>query len=63
MGCLADVFSIEKSMENAGVSAFLGKKKLIFFFFFFFQLKENLSGEMGLQIVRFLVLYLLCSYL
>ena len=33
------------------------------FFFFFFQLKENLSGEMGLQIVRFLVLYLLCSYL
>ena len=32
-------------------------------FFFFFQLKENLSGEMGLKIVRFLVLYLLCSYL
>ena len=34
MGCLADVFSIEKSMENAGVSAFLEKKNLFFFFFF-----------------------------
>ena len=34
MGCLADVFSIEKSMENAGVSAFLEKKNWFFFFFF-----------------------------
>ena len=38
MGCLADVFSIEKSMENAGVSAFLGKKKIDFFFFFFLSI-------------------------
>ena len=45
MGCLADVFSIEKSMENAGVSAFLEKKNWFFFFFFFLASILHFPGK------------------